>query len=101
MALVGVCRSPCAIFSPAHAEDAAPTVVAPEKVDSALWVATSAEYVACARQTFNTAGEKLDLALRDKTWTASTEQFQKGGLPEFAAGHHGQLGRRRMEQHAV
>ncbi len=31
------------------------------------------------RQTFNTAGEKLDLALRDKTWTASTEQFEKGG----------------------
>ncbi len=68
-----------AMFSSAHAEDAAQTVVAPEKLDSALWVATSAEYVACARQTFNTAGEKLDLALRDKTWTASTEQFQKGG----------------------
>lgn len=49
-----------------------------EQLDSALWVATSGEYYACARQTFNMAGEKLDLALRDKTWTASTEQFASG-----------------------
>ena len=75
-----------------EANSAAPVVEVPtqpiavkalEKLDSALWVATSAEYVACARQTFNLAGEKLDLALRDKTWTASTEQFEKGGYQDL------------------
>jgi acid phosphatase len=59
-----------------------PTVTTPpgahEQLDSALWVQTSGEYYAIARQTFAAAAEKLDLALRDSTWTASTEQFSKG-----------------------
>ena len=58
-----------------EANSAAPVVEVPtqpiavkalEKLDSALWVATSAEYVACARQTFNLAGEKLDLRYETK-----------------------------------
>src|SRR6187549_3071992 len=41
-----------------------------EQLDAALWVQTSAEFYAIARQTFSSATEKLDLALRDPTWTA-------------------------------
>jgi acid phosphatase len=54
-----------------------------EQLDAALWVQTSAEFYAIARQTFAGATERLDLALRDPTWTASTEQF--------AAGKYGKL----------
>lgn len=49
-----------------------------EQLDAALWVQTSAEFYAIARQTFAGASEKLDLALRDPLWTASTEQFAAG-----------------------
>jgi 5'-nucleotidase (lipoprotein e(P4) family) len=49
-----------------------------EQLDAALWVQTSAEFYGIARQTFASATEKADLALRDPTWTAATEQFAKG-----------------------
>lgn len=49
-----------------------------EQLDAALWVQSSAEFYAIARQTFSSAAEKLDLAVRDPTWTAATEQFAKG-----------------------
>lgn len=54
-----------------------------EELDATVWTATSGEYVACARQTYNLAAEALDLALRDKTWTASTEQFAGGKYQDF------------------
>jgi 5'-nucleotidase (lipoprotein e(P4) family) len=70
-------------ISTVRGEDANSNVAAMEKLDSSLWVSTSGEYAACARQTFNAATEKLDLALRDKTWTASTEQFDRGNYQEL------------------
>ena len=54
-----------------------------EQLDSALWVQTSGEFYAIARQTFAGAAEKLDLALRDSTWTAATEQFTKGNYQDL------------------
>jgi 5'-nucleotidase (lipoprotein e(P4) family) len=68
----------CMSLATVCGEDADSHVVALEKLDSSLWVSTSGEYAACARQTYNSATEKLELALRDKTWTASTEQFEHG-----------------------
>lgn len=54
-----------------------------EQLDSALWVQTSAEFYASARQAFAGATEKLALALRDPTWTASLEQFAAGGYEKL------------------
>ncbi len=50
-----------------------------EQLDGALWMQSSAEFSALARQTFSCATEKLSLALRDPQWTASLEQFAAGG----------------------
>lgn len=42
--------------------------------NSTLWVQTAAEYEANAIQAFNSAENNIDLALRDKSWTAALEQ---------------------------
>ncbi len=53
-----------------------------EALLAVLWVQTSAEYRACAEQAYRTAKEKLDLALRDRDWTAAPEQLKDyQGLP--------------------
>jgi acid phosphatase len=39
-----------------------------------LWTGTSAEYAACACQTYRSAMRRLDEALSDPTWTACIEQ---------------------------
>jgi len=54
-----------------------------EQLDSALWVQSSAEFFANASQTFAAATEKLALALRDPTWTASIEQYDEGGYEKL------------------
>ena len=45
-----------------------------EDLDAVLWVQTSGEYQAIARQTYRMAAIVLDVALEDRTWTASMEQ---------------------------
>ena len=45
-----------------------------ELLNSVLWMQTAAEYKALCRQAFNTAKNMLDIALKDKEWTAATEQ---------------------------
>lgn len=45
-----------------------------EDLDAVLWVQTSAEYDAIARQTFRAARAAVGDALVDASWTASTEQ---------------------------
>lgn len=53
-----------------------------EALLAVLWVQTSAEYRACAEQAYRTAKEKLDLALKDRDWTAAPEQLKDyKGLP--------------------
>lgn len=42
--------------------------------NSTLWVQTAAEYEANAIQTFNSAESTIEMALRDKSWTAALEQ---------------------------
>jgi acid phosphatase len=42
--------------------------------NSTLWVQTAAEYEANAIQTYNSAESNIDVALRDKSWTAALEQ---------------------------
>ncbi len=45
-----------------------------EDLDAVLWIQTSAEYDAIARQTFRAARAAVGDALVDSSWTASTEQ---------------------------
>jgi acid phosphatase len=45
-----------------------------EGLRAVLWVQTSAEYQACAEQAYRAAEDKLYLALRNKDWTAASEQ---------------------------
>ncbi len=45
-----------------------------EDLDAVLWIQTSAEYGAVARQTFRAARAAVGDALVDSKWTASTEQ---------------------------
>ncbi len=45
-----------------------------ELLDSLLWVQTSAEYDALASTTYRQAGEALDRALEDPSWSAIPEQ---------------------------
>jgi acid phosphatase len=42
--------------------------------NSTLWLQTAAEYEANAIQAFNSAESNIDIALRDKSWTAALEQ---------------------------
>ena len=42
--------------------------------NSTLWVQTAAEYEANAIQAYNSAESNIDVALRDKSWTATLEQ---------------------------
>ncbi|MCG2590522.1 5'-nucleotidase, lipoprotein e(P4) family [Rhodohalobacter sulfatireducens] len=42
--------------------------------NSTLWVQTAAEYEANAIQAYNSAESNIDVALRDKSWTAALEQ---------------------------
>lgn len=42
--------------------------------NSTLWVQTAAEYEANAIQAYNSAESNIDMALRDKSWTAALEQ---------------------------
>lgn len=51
-------------------------------LDAALWMQTSAEYDALARQTWATAGRLLRVGLADSLWTAAVEQQPGfGSLP--------------------
>ncbi|TFG63793.1 MAG: hypothetical protein E4H28_05945, partial [Gemmatimonadales bacterium] len=51
-------------------------------LDATLWVQTSAEYNAIARQTWAMAGRLMRVALEDTTWTAVAEQLPGyGSLP--------------------
>jgi 5'-nucleotidase (lipoprotein e(P4) family) len=43
-------------------------------VDAALWMQSSAEYDALARQTWAMAGRRMRVGLADTTWTAAMEQ---------------------------
>ena len=43
-------------------------------LDGTLWMQQSAEYRAAAMQTYAAAGERLDQALADPSWTAALEQ---------------------------
>lgn len=45
-----------------------------EKLNSALWIQGSAEYLINSKQCYRQAREKLRLALKDKSWTALLEQ---------------------------
>lgn len=45
-----------------------------ENLNAVLWIQTSAEYRASARQAYRVAAEQLDAALRDRAWTAELEQ---------------------------
>ena len=47
-----------------------------EGLGGVLWVQTSAEYRACAKQAYRMAKEKLDLALTIQDWTAAPEQLK-------------------------
>lgn len=49
-----------------------------ERLNSVLWVGTSVEYGATALQAYKLAQLQLDVALRDRSWTAATEQQDKG-----------------------
>lgn len=42
--------------------------------NSTLWVQTAAEYEANSIQVYNSAENNIDMALRDKSWTAALEQ---------------------------
>ena len=44
------------------------------KLDSVLWMQTSAEYLASTYQSFNIAQANLEKALNDKSWSAALEQ---------------------------
>jgi len=43
-------------------------------INATLWMQTSAEYQAIAREVYGTATRTLDEAIADKTWTAAAEQ---------------------------
>ena len=43
-------------------------------LDATLWVQTSVEYRAVAKQTYRAAGANLVRAMRDPRWTAALEQ---------------------------
>lgn len=45
-----------------------------ERLHSILWIQTSAEYQALTTMTYQRAGETVDRALQDRTWTAALEQ---------------------------
>jgi 5'-nucleotidase (lipoprotein e(P4) family) len=45
-----------------------------ENLNAVLWIQTSAEYRASARQAYRLAARQLDAALRDSAWTAELEQ---------------------------
>jgi acid phosphatase len=46
-----------------------------ENLNATLWMQTAVEYQASARQAYRAAQLAIDAALRDKTWTAATEQI--------------------------
>lgn len=64
---------------------AEPVEVAPKEeplqcndgLNATLWVQTSAEYEMLARQSWLTAERQLERALKDKKWSAATEQGEK------------------------
>lgn len=45
-----------------------------EDLDAILWVRTSGEYAALARQAYQSATRQIEHAVKDETWTASLEQ---------------------------
>lgn len=47
---------------------------------SMLWIQTAAEYEANAIQAYNSAESNIDVALRDKSWTAALEQVSNYSL---------------------
>jgi len=55
-----------------------------EDLDAILWVQTSAEYRAIARQTFRAARAAVGEALVDPAWTASTEQMHMADFGKSA-----------------
>jgi acid phosphatase len=68
-------------------DERGPRSVPHEDLDALLWVQSSAEYQAIARQTFRLATMNLGPALVDPAWTASVEQQRMFAdrLPELAA----------------
>ncbi len=48
-----------------------------------LWMQRSAEYKACCLQVYNQAQARLDVALRDRRWTACQEQFGQDNLQKL------------------
>ncbi|MEM8998312.1 MAG: HAD family acid phosphatase [Acidobacteriota bacterium] len=68
---------------PASPRAGAGTAASHHGLDATLWMRTSAEYQATARQTFRLAALRLDQALGDPLWTAALEQdaAELAGLP--------------------
>jgi acid phosphatase len=69
---------------PAAAATAAatPSVPADDNLNATLWMQHSVEYAASTQAAFSLAKLRLDQALKDKTWTAATEQTGNfSGLP--------------------
>jgi 5'-nucleotidase (lipoprotein e(P4) family) len=75
---VQACRSLIAVrlflAAALHAQTAAPQPVAPESLNSVLWVQTSVEHDAAYLQAFRIARLMLDRARAERTWTAAIEQ---------------------------
>lgn len=77
-ALGGACSSltstPAATGATAPATAAAPPRVTHEELQATLWMQTSAEYWASATAVYGAAKRGLDTGLKDRKWTAATEQ---------------------------
>jgi acid phosphatase len=67
--------------APAVPPAPAPAPRVHENLNAVLWIQTSVEYEATARQVFRTASLKLDAALADPGWTALEQGPEAAGLP--------------------
>lgn len=56
--------------APASAPAAAKAVPADDNLNAVVWVQTSQEYRALAEQTYRTAADRLDAALKERNWDA-------------------------------
>lgn len=65
---------PLVLFVAFIAYSSAEQIQTHENLNSTLWVQTSAEYRVIAEQAYALAKEKLDIALKDRAWTAAIEQ---------------------------
>lgn len=60
--------------------DASTVRVSHENLNAILWMQTSTEFDSLCRMIYKSAGEAVDKALADASWTASLEQTQTGGF---------------------